>query len=328
MARGDDDSDAGTSTASRRGKRAKRQQKSTRPAKRTRTPVSETSKFVRYPRVCWDESFYDGTPVKETQDLVLPGEPEDAEPDAGNRAESDSGSASASAAEFHDAEEEMAEAKEPEGEKDVPMRQLHNWGLVDEANDNVFRPLEHLNHEDKDPYSSKKSPYRRKEEPRNQCLMGLASPEEVENPDEDANSSAMGEEEDGQQLVYCHLSAVLHWVVCLEDTGPQIWVLTSYSWYRLIRPHPQYAPFFERLAKTVRLAWRIWMVMFYGPDTTLDEFFDGCLSTPFMVPNADYESDVYGVRFTPMEEHLYPLTLTRQDFYELRDEIDDEVCSS
>lgn len=97
--------------------------------------------------------------------------------------------------------------------------------------------------------------------------------------------------------------------------GVSIWVLTPFSWLRLLRPHSLYEHCFKDVALASRIAWRVFMLAAFAPGTPFSDFIQNRLSFPFIMPRtARPDYNVFsGQVIIPREEQVYPVELTAAD---------------
>ncbi|KAJ2869324.1 hypothetical protein GGI22_000329 [Coemansia erecta] len=69
------------------------------------------------------------------------------------------------------------------------------------------------------------------------------------------------------------LSAILRYETHnINGAEPEIWVLTCFAWYKLLNPHPKYAPTYTPLYKSIYIAHQAIKHASVSPDMSLDDF--------------------------------------------------------
>ncbi|KAJ3341098.1 DNA (cytosine-5)-methyltransferase 1 [Gonapodya sp. JEL0774] len=118
-------------------------------------------------------------------------------------------------------------------------------------------------------------------------------------------------------------SSLWHLEIHYPETGHGMWLKTEFAYYRLVQPSKAYTPFFEKISKAVRIAWRLIITLRRSKDTSYEEFLE-CLSDFQKLPPPPNGGSSGAVGDNPNtmeleEEARYPLDLTEKD---LRDNID------
>lgn len=131
-------------------------------------------------------------------------------------------------------EENSDDAEQQESEK--PCRTLDDFVIYDMSQKNLLTSLDSINDED--------------------CELrayGVCSACFAPDADEDAEGIVPEEMEELSQINLATTTLFSLEITWETDGNPGIWVLTQFSWYKLLKPSKAYAPFYETILKKARI---------------------------------------------------------------------------
>ncbi|KAJ9073954.1 hypothetical protein DSO57_1011172 [Entomophthora muscae] len=179
---------------------------------------------------------------------------------------------------------EMIEGEEPESEQleildedpldytadnnILPVRTLEDFYFYDAMSSNKLVSLDEVGADNRDvcgigkvKASSEETEY-------------FDNGEDDENEDDDNIPDEATKEAAAEELSQVvRLSSIFYWEIKYTPCGSSlIWIRTTYAWYKLLYPNPEYARFYINILKRTRLANIVVNSMTNNPNITYDEF--------------------------------------------------------
>ncbi|KAG2218876.1 hypothetical protein INT45_003943 [Circinella minor] len=156
-------------------------------------------------------------------------------------------------------EEETEQQAEYEDSDKRPMRTLTNFCLYDLNNNNRYASIDDIGAEGMD-------------------VVAFGDVAAIFVDDSDNENDDDEDDEEGQQkqttkeTANVQLSAIFYWQVHINDDVPELWLLTSYGWYKLMQPSKDYSPLYLPIYARTTIAGMAESELTVNPKLTYKKF--------------------------------------------------------
>ncbi|KAI9246081.1 S-adenosyl-L-methionine-dependent methyltransferase [Phascolomyces articulosus] len=165
-----------------------------------------------------------------------------------------------------------------------PMRTLSNFCLYDLNNNNQYASIDDIGQGGMDVVAFGDVA----------AIYVDDSDDENDDDDDDDNENGSGKQQHPAttETANVQLSAIFYWQVHINDDVPELWLLTSYGWYKLMRPMETYSSLYLPIFARTMIAGMAEAELMENPKITYKKFIEKLEETPNMLDLTITSTDV------------------------------------